>query len=918
MTDRRGAPYSARQTAQRASPPGADRPPRAPAPHDADLDRVDHELGGARMDMHCHSRASDKPLMAALGFIDCPECYSEPEAVYDQAIARGMDLVTITDHDSIAGALSLVERGFEGVTIGEEVTSIFPEDRCKVHVLVWGLTPEQHEQIGALGLRDDVYELARWLRGNSLPHSLAHPLYVQNGRLTAWHLERAALLFKGFETLNGAHSATHRDALEVFLASLTPARIGALAERHALEPLWAHAWRKVATAGSDDHGLLNVGRTWTRVVDSAAPGRRITSADEFLRLMMAGGSSAGGEAGRSDLLAHQLTSVAFRYYANTVHDRLPARRRALGAKLGRFAGVAAQTPGRPELLWDTLRRRALGEASGGLPIVDALRDALAPLLEKHPDLRAALDPAAWATGPAISKHASMADFADDLSGALGRAMASGAFRALRDRDKLGLVDHLLSYAIVQAARLPYIVSLFHQNKERQMLERLKHDLARPGMGDSPLDRPMRVSLFTDTLGDVNGVCRFIQNVAEQANRTGRDLRVITSTSLATPTWPNIFNFEPVFSTKMPNYEQLELVLPPLVKVLRHIDEHQPDVIHISTPGPVGCIGYLAAKMLKVPVLGVYHTDFPAYIDHLFDDHALTRVTEWFMRSFYKPFWAVFTRSQDYVDSLETLGLDRRRIVALMPGLDTETFDVRHRDEGVWRRLRPAPGPGAGGVSISPTSVKALYVGRVSVEKNLPMLTRVWQRVQAEAAARGVDLDLIVVGDGPYRTRMQEELAGTVGGAGRGRAHFLGFRHAQELSAIYASSDFFVFPSTTDTLGQVVMESQASGLPVLVTDEGGPKEVVDHELTGFVLRADDQDAWAARILELATDHEMRRRMGRAAHTRMARYSIGASFEHFWKAHEDAWRSHLASIGIERSGESRSDSGAPAAMPKPSVA
>ena len=94
-----------------------------------------------RMDTHCHSWASDGPAVAALSFLDVPECYSPPEKVYEQARARGMDLVTITDHDTIRGAMELLERGFEGFIVGQEVTVAFPEDRCKLHVLVCGGIP---------------------------------------------------------------------------------------------------------------------------------------------------------------------------------------------------------------------------------------------------------------------------------------------------------------------------------------------------------------------------------------------------------------------------------------------------------------------------------------------------------------------------------------------------------------------------------------------------------------------------------------------------------------------------------------------------------------------------------------------------------------------------------------------------------
>lgn len=867
------------------------------------------ERAVTRMDMHCHSRASDGPAAAALGLLEIPECYSPPEKVYEQARARGMDLVTITDHDTIAGGLELQERGFEGFVLGEEVTVHFPEDRCKLHVLVWGLSPAQHEQIGSFGLREDVYDFAHWLHENNLPHSFAHPLYVQNGRLTFWHIERCALLFKGWEALNGAHSGTHQGVIDRYLTGLTPARVQELARRHQLEPLWSRVWCKAVTGGSDDHGLLNIGRSWTAV--EGDEGQKIGDPREFLRRVMAGRAAPGGQAGHASLLAHQLATVGAHYYARRMVDKRDARQRYIASKLVRFAGVELPAPSKAAVAWQAAKRKMLlGTSKSSLPVTRALRQTLGPVLERYPDLKGRLDPSTWGDGAPIAQHERMAEFVDELTTALGSWMASGAVRSIRERDKLGIVDHLLSYAVVQAAQLPYLFSLFHQNKERNMLERLEHDTAEPGSGVSVLERPMRVSLFTDTLGDVNGVCRFIQNVAQQARETGRDLQVVTSTSFTTPDWPNIFNFEPVFATKIPKYEQLELVLPPLMKILRHVDKHQPDVIHISTPGPVGLIGFLAAKMLRVPVLGVYHTDFPAYVDHLFDDHAFTHMTASFMRFFYRPFRSIFTRSQDYVDSLVELGMPREKMVKLMPGLETAKFSTRFRNPSVWDGLAGEKGGAAGSMrGLAPRGVKALYVGRVSVEKNLPLLSGIWKQVHKRCVERGLEADLVVVGDGPYRPRMQEELAGC-------RAYFAGFRHGEELSTIYASSDLFIFPSTTDTLGQVVMESQASGLPVLVSDQGGPKEVVQHGTTGFVLPADNPALWVEAIVDLVANDARRRAMGAKASSSMQGFDIRHSFEHFWTVHTEAWHEHLRTLGIQPrdSGGQPPESARPSSSPR----
>ncbi|MEM8834925.1 MAG: glycosyltransferase [Planctomycetota bacterium] len=859
-------------------------------------DEQDHPRVLTRMDMHCHSKASSKPVFKMFAVIDAPECYSEPEAVYDQAKARGMDLVTITDHDSIAGAIELEDRGFQDFVIGEEVTVHFPEDRCMLHVLVWGHTPSQHEEINALGLRDDVYAFSQWLVERNLPHSFAHPLYVQNGKLTSWHLERASLLFKGWETLNGAHSHLHRKVVERYLEALTPARVNELSRRHGISPAWSRVWHKGITGGSDDHGRMNIGQTWTGVEREGD--EKIEDPREFLRRVMAGRSSVAGQPGHSSLLAHQLTTVAVNYYGDKLHEHVSTRGKYIASKLTRFAGVAVDRPGKVRLALHEMKRRILagGRKRKSLPIVKALKQSIGPVLEKYPDLRERLNPETWDAGAAVANHDRMAEFTNELSTALGAAMASGAVQSIRERDKLQIVDHLLSYGIVHLAQLPYLFSMFYQNKERNMLEKLEHDTVEPGTGVSVLERPMKVSLFTDTLGDVNGVCRFIQNVADQANKTGRDLQVVTSTQFDVPRWPNIRNFDPVFATRMPKYEQLELVLPPLMKILRDVDKHQPDVIHVSTPGPVGLIGFLAAKMLRVPVLGVYHTDFPAYVDRLFDDHAFTYFASSYMRFFYQPFSAIFTRSQDYVESLVELGMPRDRMVRLMPGIETAQFNTGFRDEQVWQDLERD-----GHAGISRDAVKVLYVGRVSVEKNMPLLTRVWKQVQAKCMEAGHEAQLIIVGDGPYRPLMEKELSGA-------KAHFLGFRHGKELSTIYASSSMFAFPSTTDTLGQVVMESQSSGLPVIVTDEGGPKEVVDHARTGFVLPADDASLWVRTLVNLIGDHGKRRAMGAAAAEAMQKFDIANSFEHFWEVHTEAWHGHLRKLGIEqRDGDARPDSG-----------
>lgn len=835
-----------------------------------DADATEDDPHAHRVDMHVHTSASAKPVIAAFKTLGCPESYSPPEKVYDLAKSRGMTMVTITDHDTISGAMALVERGFEDLFVGQEVTVYFPEDRCKLHVLVWGLTPELDEEIAKFELRDDVYVFADWLRERNLAHALAHPLYVQNDRLTLWHLERCALLFKGFERLNGAHSSAHVKTLDKWLDALTPAKIERLKLAHGLGTRWSRIWNKAATAGSDDHALLNVGRTYTEVAHD--PANPITTPEEFLDAVMMGRGRPCGEAGHVSLLAHQLMTVGLNWYADRVHPTLRPRGRAVGAAVAKFSGVEAEGPSRAALCLDTLLAKLTPgrwRAGKGSSFLRALSSELGPLLAEYRDIRACVENPGTPDGPAMAQHERMAAFADDLVDRLSDAMRGDGMKALRNLDQQGMIDSLVSSAALVAFQLPYLFSLSHQNKERRFLQQIERE---SGIADGGAVTPdsMRLMLFTDTLGDVNGVSRFIQNVGEQGHLAGRNFRIVTSTRLPVPEVPYITNHKPVFAMSMPGYANLDVALPPLLRLWREVDAFQPDVVHISTPGPVGLAGWLAAKRLGVPVCGVYHTDFPAYIDHLFDDAVYTKVCSDYMKFFYSPFDRIFSRSDDYMASLEGLGLDRRAMVRLSPGIALETFQPSYKDDSVWSRFE----------GVSPRSLKVLSIGRVSVEKNLPLLTEIWPAIRRRCADEGREVELIVVGDGPYRKQMQAELS-------RHGAHFLGFRHGEELSTIYASSDLFVFPSLTDTLGQVVLESQSSGVPVIVSDQGGPKEVVDHGITGLILPGSNPGQWQRTIVELLLDDEKRERMGRTAHTRASRYSIRASFDHFWRVHYDAW-------------------------------
>jgi glycosyltransferase involved in cell wall biosynthesis len=231
-----------------------------------------------------------------------------------------------------------------------------------------------------------------------------------------------------------------------------------------------------------------------------------------------------------------------------------------------------------------------------------------------------------------------------------------------------------------------------------------------------------------------------------------------------------------------------------------------------------------------------------------------------MKWFYSQAAAVFTRSAAYRFKLMDLGVEESKLRLLPAGVDLERFNPRHRNLECLESM---------GVT---KPRRLLYAGRVSVEKNLPLLVDIFRRLCTQ---RG-DVALLVVGDGPYLDEMKRELRGLP-------VHFTGVRSDPELASLYASSDLFLFPSRTDTLGQVVMEAQACGLPAIVSCDGGPKETVVDDVTGRILSSTDVADWCDAISALLDDEPRRQRMALAAIARSARFCLGRSFEHFWQEH-----------------------------------
>jgi len=798
----------------------------------------------SRCDLHIHSKFSARSEDWLFRRFDFPDSCTEPLDVYTQLREHGMDFVTITDHDCIDGCLAIADK--PRTFISEQVTTYFPQDPCKVHVLVWGITPAQHQDISVF--RSNIFELQKYLAENRIAHAIAHPLYSVNGKLTASHLERLILLFKHFEGINGLRDSLLSDLAVKSLRELTPAKIDDFANRHDLAPGHPEPWKKVLVGGSDDHGGKFCASAFTETP-------KAKTATEFLAHIRAGRCQPKGRAGTPLALSHGFYNTLSCFIQGRFHEKLGPSAVLLEQMFSRF--MEGRDPTR-----FTLREKATFVAQGVLSgkIFELAKPANVSLWNElsryfaRPEVKEKI-------AREVEVVAEPERRAFLLANIVSEQLAFRFFqRFVQQMTGGNLIEGMQALTAIAPLLLvlsPYIYGFHSQAPSRKWLREIFQEMT----GTVPENlRNTKRAWFTDTLEDVNGVATTIRKMTAAAKNAGADLIVVTSRNEIRITDIPIKNFKPIGEFELPEYELQKLSFPPILRMLDYIQREGFTEIIISTPGPIGLTALAAAKMLNLQTSGIYHTDFPQYIRILTDDSFLESVAWNYMHWFYGQLDSVFVNSEEYRRSWIARGFAPEKLKILPRGLDTTLFSPEHRDPAFWQKFGEHNG-----------AVHLLYVGRISKEKNLDVLAQAYRQLRDE----GLPVQLYLVGDGPYLQALHEAMP---------EAIFTGYLRGKELAAAYASADVFVFPSTTDTFGNVVIEAQASGVPVIVSDTGGPKELVEENVNGVVTKSHDVEDLARAIRDLVNDKRKRHQMSRQARQAVIDRSWPGAFRKFWGATE----------------------------------
>ncbi|WP_223589813.1 glycosyltransferase family 4 protein [Neobacillus bataviensis] len=344
---------------------------------------------------------------------------------------------------------------------------------------------------------------------------------------------------------------------------------------------------------------------------------------------------------------------------------------------------------------------------------------------------------------------------------------------------------------------------------------------------------MRIAIFTDTFHpDINGVARTLKHFTNYLDEQNIPYKVFAPDSRSNEYISAHIRRFKSFSFFL--YPECRLAFPNLFRTKSELENFSPDIIHVATPFNIGLCGVYLAKKLNIPLVGSYHTDFDYYLQ-FYDLQFLSKIVWKYMKWFHKPFQKLFVPSSETLTQLKRQGFANLEIWP--GGVDCQLFHPYYEKQTIREEL---------GIT---KKYLLTYVGRLAPEKDVKTLLAVAKALPTEMLEQ---IQWYVVGDGPLREELQQDAPSNM--------TFTGYLTGERLAEIYSASDVFVFPSPTETFGNVVIEALASGTPVITANSGGVKNIIKSGVTGYLCETGNEAEFVNAILKLLENDNLRSQFG----------------------------------------------------------
>ena len=350
--------------------------------------------------------------------------------------------------------------------------------------------------------------------------------------------------------------------------------------------------------------------------------------------------------------------------------------------------------------------------------------------------------------------------------------------------------------------------------------------------DYPATRPsLRIAVVTETWPpEVNGVAMTLAKLVQGLSHRNHDVQLIRPRQTKTDSPMSDASLEEVLMRGMPipRYPELKLGLPSKKTLVKTWTLRRPDVVHIATEGPLGWSALQAAKVLKLPVTSDFRTNFQSYSKH-YGVGWLRKPIVAYLRKFHNATACTMVPTRELMRTLSQNGFANLKVVSR--GVDTKLFNISKRDTS----LRSSWG------ATDDTKV-LISVGRMAPEKNLDQVLKTYEALKVT----GLAFKLVMVGDGPLKEQFQKRYPEII---------FPGMLSQSNLAAYYASSDLFIFPSQTETFGNVTLEALASGIPVLAFDCAAARDWVQTGVNGWLVAENNPEGFAAQAVTIFNSKDL---------------------------------------------------------------
>lgn len=331
---------------------------------------------------------------------------------------------------------------------------------------------------------------------------------------------------------------------------------------------------------------------------------------------------------------------------------------------------------------------------------------------------------------------------------------------------------------------------------------------------------LKISVVTETyLPDVNGVANSLHKLLQALNSEQVCIQIIRTQ--AREDWQPMFSEINCKGLRIPMYPDLQIGLPAGRKINKSFKHFKPDIVFIATEGPLGHSALKQAEKLNIPVISAFHTNFHRYTGYYGFGWIKTLMLKW-LRSFHNRTQMTLVPTAEIKAQLSLQNFNNVQV--LPHAVDCEHFTPEKRSQTLREQWQ-----------VDESTKVLLYVGRVAAEKNIPLLLKTYASLQQTHKVK-----LVIVGDGPLKAELEKTHPDII---------FCGVKTGEELAEHFASGDYFIFPSLTETFGLVTLEALASGLPVLAYDMAAAHMHIYQEVNGMTVKPEDEEAFVEAAHEL---------------------------------------------------------------------